>query len=71
MDSQKEQKAWRKVGHGQRFINTFRGIYVFWMTTNNLFRHITPIAILFVLVFGFYFSKPSATQEEIATGTAK
>jgi len=55
MDSQKEQKAWRKVGHGQRFINTFRGIYVFWMTTNNLFRHITPIAILFVLVFGFYF----------------
>jgi len=24
-----------------------------------------------MLVFGFYFSKPSATQEEIATGTAK
>ena len=55
MDSVKEQKAWRKVGHGQRFLNTFRGMYVFWMTTNNLFRYITPTAILFVLVFGFYF----------------
>lgn len=53
MDSQKEKNAWRKIGHGQRFLNTFRGMHVFWMTTNNLFRYIAPIAILVVVVLGF------------------
>ena len=55
IDSQKEKKVWREVGHKQRFVNTFRGIYVFWMTTNNLFRYIAPISILLVTFFGFYF----------------
>jgi len=53
--SESHYRAWRKVGHGQRFLNTFRGIYVFWMTTNNLFRYVTPVAILGVVIFGFYF----------------
>ncbi|MBU0998864.1 diacylglycerol kinase family protein [Patescibacteria group bacterium] len=56
MDSEQEKKAWRKVGHKERFINTFRGLYVFWMTTNSLFRYITPPAILIVIIFGFYFN---------------
>ncbi|MFA6353392.1 MAG: diacylglycerol kinase family protein [Candidatus Paceibacterota bacterium] len=55
MDSQEEKKAWKEAGHSQRFSNMFRGMYVFWMTTNNLFRYITPIAILVVIIFGFYF----------------
>ncbi len=55
MDSQQEKKAWRKVGHGERFLNTFRGIYVFWMTTNSLFRYVAPVATLLVIIFGFYF----------------
>jgi len=55
MDSQKEQRAWRKVSHGQRFINAFRGMYVFWMTTNNLFRYVSSVATLFVIILGFYF----------------
>ena len=55
MDSQKEKKAWRKVGHGQRFLNAFRGMRVFWMTTNNLFRYTATIATLFVIILGFYF----------------
>jgi len=55
MDLQQEKKAWREVGHGQRFLNILRGIYVFWMTTNNLFRYITPTATLLVIIFGFYF----------------
>src|SRR3989344_2994309 len=54
MDSQQEKKMWREVGHKQRFFNTFRGGYVFWMTTNNLFRYITPIAVLVLMILGFY-----------------
>ena len=54
MDSQQEKKMWREVGHKQRFFNTFRGVYVFWMTTNNLFRYITPIAVLVLMILGFY-----------------
>ncbi|MFH1233412.1 MAG: diacylglycerol kinase family protein [Patescibacteria group bacterium] len=55
MDSQKEKKAWREVGHRQRFLSAFRGIYVFWMTTNNLFKYVAPTATLVVIIFGFYF----------------
>ncbi len=55
MDSLQEKKAWKEAGHSQRFSNMFRGIYVFWMTTNNFFRYITPIAILIVIIFGFCF----------------
>lgn len=55
MDSQTEKKVWRSVGHKQRFINTFRGVYVFWMTTNNLVRYIVPTATIAVTFLGFYF----------------
>ena len=54
MDSLEEKKAWKEMGHKQRFMNTFRGIYVFWMTTNDLFRYITPAAILVLIFFGFF-----------------
>jgi len=56
MDSQKEKKAWKEVKHKQRFLNAFRGMYVFWMTTNDLFRYITPPAILILIISGFYFN---------------
>jgi len=56
MDFQKEKNAWREVGHKQRFFNTFRGMYVFWMTTNNLFKYIAPTAILIVIILGFCFN---------------
>ena len=51
----KEQKAWKRVGHGQRFLNAFRGMYVFWMTTHSLFRIGSTMATLGVIFFGFYF----------------
>lgn len=56
MDSNKEKNAWRQIKHSQRCLNAFRGIYVFWMTTNNLFRYTSIIATFFVVFFGFYFS---------------
>ncbi|MEK7471054.1 MAG: diacylglycerol kinase family protein [Patescibacteria group bacterium] len=55
MDSQKEQNTWKEVRHKQRFLNAFRGMHVFWMTTNNLFRYVSSIAILLVVILGFYF----------------
>lgn len=53
MDSQKEQKAWREVKYSQKFINAFRGIYIFSKTTKHLFIHIT-IALIAIFL-GFYF----------------
>lgn len=55
MDSRKEQKAWKKVGHLARFANAFRGVYVFWMTTNSLFRYVSAISVLSVISAGFYY----------------
>jgi len=61
MDSKKEKKAWREVKNRnkQRFFDAFRGMRVFWMTTNNLFRYVSSIAILLVIIFGFYFNVSS------------
>lgn len=59
MDSIQEKKAWKKVGHRQRFQNAFRGVYVFWMTTNGLFRYISVISGLGVVVAGFYYGLSS------------
>jgi undecaprenol kinase len=53
MDSLKEKKVWRKVGHKQRFLNAFRGMRVFWLTTKNLYTHI--VSALLVIILGFYF----------------
>lgn len=57
MDTLEEKKAWRKMKNRnkQRFFDAFRGMRVFWMTTNNLFRYVSSIAILLVVAFGFYF----------------
>ena len=53
MDLKKEIKAWREVREKGRFEDAFRGLYVFWETTKNLYIYI-PVS-LFVILFGFYF----------------
>lgn len=53
MDSEKEIKAWREVKEKGRFEDAFRGLYVFWKTTKNLYIYI-PASVV-VLVVGFYF----------------
>jgi len=53
MDSQEEKKAWREVKYSEKFLNAFRGLYVFSKTTRHLFIHI--ITALIVIIFGFYF----------------
>lgn len=53
METKKEIKAWREVQKSEKFLNAFRGLYVFGKTTNNLYIHIF-VAIL-VIVFGIYF----------------
>ncbi len=62
MDTKKEKNAWReeKNRNKQRFFDAFRGMRVFWMTTNNLFKYVSSIAILFVIVLGFYFKVSSS-----------
>jgi len=53
MDSQQEKKAWREVKYSEKFLNAFRGLYIFSKTTRHLFIHI--IASLMVVILGFYF----------------
>lgn len=53
MDSQEEKKAWRKVRYSEKFLNAFRGLYVFSRITRHLFIYI--IITLVVIIFGFYF----------------
>ena len=57
MDSKKEIKAWREVKKSKKFLNAFRGLYVFWKTTQNLYIHL--FASLLVIVLGFYFNVTS------------
>jgi diacylglycerol kinase len=52
-ETRMEQSAWRKVKLSRKFLNAFRGLYVFGQTTKNLFIH--KLAALLVIVFGFYF----------------
>ena len=52
MDSSQE-KAWRNVKYGQRFLNAFRGIYVMIRSTRHIFIHILAAAT--ALFFGWYF----------------
>jgi diacylglycerol kinase len=54
LDSQKEQRAWRKVKYSEKFLNAFRGLYVFSKITRHLFIHI--ITALIVIILGFYFN---------------
>jgi len=57
MDSQKEIKAWREVKIGDRFLNAFRGMYVFYKTSNHFYIIIFSIIVVFVL--GFYLNVSS------------
>lgn len=52
MDSEKEKKAWREVKYKDKFMNAFRGMYVFSKTTRHLYIHV--ISALLVVIFGFY-----------------
>jgi diacylglycerol kinase len=53
MDSLKEKKAWREVTYRRKFLNAFRGMYVVFKTTKNIFIHIG--VALVAIIFGFYF----------------
>lgn len=55
MEKADEEKAWRKVEYGKKFAHAFRGLQVFWKTTENSHLAIYLIAILAVVVLGFYF----------------
>ena len=52
MDSEKEIKAWREVKISRRFLNAFRGMHVFLMTTRHLFILIFMTVV--VIILGFY-----------------
>lgn len=59
MDANKEQKAWREVKTKEKFLNAFRGMRVFWLTTKNLYVHL--VAAFLAIILGFYFHV-SATE---------
>ncbi|HAS80936.1 MAG: hypothetical protein UR25_C0001G0036 [Candidatus Nomurabacteria bacterium GW2011_GWE1_32_28] len=54
IDSKKEIKAWREVKKSEKFMNAFRGLYVFGKTTRNLYFHISTA--LLVIFLGFCFN---------------
>jgi len=53
MDSQKEIKAWREVKVSKRFLNAFRGMYVFYRTSRHFY--ILVLGTVLAIVLGFYF----------------
>lgn len=53
MESQKEIKAWREVRKKEKWMDAFRGLYVFGRTTRSLYIHVT--VALVVVFLGFYF----------------
>jgi len=52
MEEKNEQKTWRKVKYGQRFLNAFRGIYIVAKTTRHFWIH--TVCAVAVVVLGFY-----------------
>ncbi len=54
MDSKQEQKAWREVKYGQKFLNAFRGMYIVWKTTRLISVHV--LSAVAVVIAGFYFN---------------
>jgi len=51
-DPKRETKAWREVKISRRFLNAFRGMYVFGKTSRHLY---IPILIILAVIFlGFY-----------------
>ena len=57
MDSKEEIKAWREVKIGKRFLNAFRGMYVFYKTSSHFY--ILIFSMIAVIIFGFYFNVSS------------
>jgi len=53
MNENQEQKAWRDVKYGRRFLNAFRGMYIVLKTTRHIFIHL--VSALLVVAAGFYF----------------
>ena len=53
MDSKKEIQAWHKVKVRDRFLNAFRGIYIFYKTSRHLY--VLIFSALAVIFLGFYF----------------
>jgi len=49
----KEDNARHRILYARRFINAFRGMYIFGKTTKHLFVHL--FAALLVVFLGFYF----------------
>lgn len=52
MDSKKEIKAWHKVKISDRFLNAFRGMYVFYKTSRHFY--VLVCAVILVVFLGFY-----------------
>ena len=54
METLKEKKAWKEVKASKRFLNAFRGLYVFVATE----RHFSVIVftVFMIIVMGFYFN---------------
>jgi len=53
MDPKKEIRAWHKVKVRDRFLNAFRGMYIFYKTSRHLY--ILVFSALAVIFLGFYF----------------
>lgn len=53
MNSQEEQKAWKKVKYSQKFLNAFRGCISFGKRP-DLYRYI--YSAVAVVIAGFYFN---------------
>lgn len=56
-DSKEEIKAWHKVKISDRFLNAFRGMYVFYKTSKHFY--ILVFSVVLVLFLGFYLSVSS------------
>lgn len=52
MESKKEIKAWKEVKLEKRFLNAFRGLYVFYMTSKHFYLII--FSIVFLSILGFF-----------------
>ncbi|MEK7105016.1 MAG: diacylglycerol kinase family protein [Patescibacteria group bacterium] len=57
MDSKKEIKAWQEVKISKRFLNAFRGMYVFYKTSRHFY--VLIFSAIAVIIFGFYFKVSS------------
>ncbi len=56
-DSKKEIKAWREVKIKDRFLNAFRGMYVFYKTSRHF--SVLVFSVLMVVFLGFFLNVSS------------